>query len=254
MKYIDIHCHLNFPEYDSDRDGVISRAQEEEVGMIIVGTDLESSKKAIEIAERYENIWATVGMHPTETAEAFEYEKFLELAKNKKVVGIGECGLDYFRADENSFKKQEEIFIEHIKLANEVKKPLMLHIRSSKDKNAYKDAFEIVKAHAKVLGNLHFFAGSMEDAKLYLGLGFTFSFTGVITFARNYDEIIKFLPSESLMSETDAPYVSPDPFRGKRNEPIYVREVVKKIEEIRGDSEENIGAQIIDNARKMFAI
>ncbi len=171
------------------------------------------------------------------------------MLKDPKVVAIGECGLDYYRMEPESIEKQKKAFIEQVELANEIGKPLMLHIR-----NAYKDALEILKQYAKVKGDVHFFAGTSEDAKGFLDFGFTLSFTGVITFTHDYDEVIKNIPLDMIMSETDSPYVTPVPYRGKRNEPSYVREVVKKIAEIKGLPEEEVAKAIIANAKRVFAI
>ena len=167
--------------------------------------------------------------------------------QNPKVVGIGECGLDYYRLDSDSIEKQKEAFIAQIELANEFNKPLMLHIRQ-----AYQDALAILKEHTKVKGNIHFFAGSLEEAKAFIELGFTLSFTGVITFTHDYDEVIKNIPLEMIMSETDAPYVAPVPYRGKRNEPVYVSEVVKRIAEIKNLPESEVAEAIISNARRVY--
>ena len=130
----------------------------------------------------------------------------------------------------------------------------MLHLRNGEGKSAYKDAYEIIARRSKVLGNLHFFAGSIEEAKPFLDLGYSFSFTGVVTFARNYDEVVKYLPLDRIMSETDCPYVSPIPYRGKRNEPANVIEVVKAIAKIRDEDEDSVAKQLVANARKFFGI
>jgi TatD DNase family protein len=257
MKYIDIHCHLNLEQFDLDYKEAIARAQEKEVGMIVVGTNLKTSEKAVKIAEENENIWAIVGLHPTEIpCEQFDFDAYRKLAEHKKVVGIGECGFDYFRQGYEMRDKQREIFEEHIAIANEVKKPLMLHLRSGlkPEQNAYRDALEVVKKHAKVHGDVHFFAGSLEESKEFLDLGFRLSFTGVITFARNYDEIIKNTPLNMIMSETDAPFVAPIPYRGQRNEPAYVVEVANTIASIKGESAEKTLAHLVDNTRKLFSI
>lgn len=254
MKYIDIHSHLNFPDYENDLAEVISRAQKAEVGMIIVGTDCPMSEKAVKIAEGYKDIWATIAIHPTHTKDVVDFSILEKLAKQTKVVAIGECGLDYFRGEETEFEKQKKIFIKHIDLANEVNKPLMLHIRSGNDRSAYKDAHEIIRSNSKVLGDIHFFAGNAEEAKLFLDLGFYFSFTGVITFARNYDEVIKYIPIDRIMSETDCPYVTPAPHRGKRNEPVFVTEIANTIAMIKGLPLEKTHEQLVFNAVKMFSL
>lgn len=277
-KYIDIHSHVNFKAFDEDRDAVIKRALEAGTWVINVGTQIDTSRKAIDIAHQYEEgVYAIIGLHPIHTGasfhdekelgeggveftsrgEVFDKEKYIELCKDDKVVGIGECGLDYFRLEEESIEKQKQAFIEQIEVANEVGKPLMLHIRNNpedKSRNAYSDALDILKQHAKVKGDVHFFAGNADDAKGFVDFGFTLSFTGVITFAHSYDEVIKNTPLDMIMSETDAPYVAPVPYRGKRNEPIYVSEVVKKIAEIKGLPESEVAEAIIANAKRVFDI
>ncbi len=284
-KYIDIHSHVNFSAFDVDRDEVISRALAADTWIINVGTQADTSKKAIEMANKYpEGVYAIIGLHPIHTGASFHDKKELgeegkeftsrgenfdkstyrEMLKDPKVVGIGECGLDYYRCDEDSILKQKKAFIEQIEIANEFGKPLMLHIRNNEKAelvvgnhgmyNAYSDALTILKEHAKVKGDVHFFAGNWQEAKDFLDFGFMLSFTGVITFTNDYDEVIKNTPLEMIMSETDSPYVTPAPFRGKRNEPIYVSEVVKKIAKIKGLPETEVGEAIIKNARRLFRI
>lgn len=258
MKYIDIHSHLNFPEYDADREAVLARMAESETGTITVGTDLETSRGAVALAESHENIWACIGVHPVDNpSRVFEAEKFAELVTHPKVVAIGECGLDYFHADKNDTEeiaRQEKLFRDQIEFALEYDKPIMIHSRS-----AYPELLAILeplkKLHGgKLRGDVHFFAGTLEEAQRFWNIGFLTSFTGVITFARTYDEVIKAAPLEMLMSETDAPFVSPVPHRGKRNEPSFVPEVVKKIAEIRGEEEGVVEKALIDNAARLFQI
>lgn len=272
-EFIDIHAHLNFAAFDADRDEVIKRAHDAGVWMINVGTQKDTSRKAVELAGKYEKgVYAIVGLHPIHTAKSYHDEKelgeggkeftsrgevydisyYLELAKHPKVVAIGECGLDYYRLTPETKKKQQENFVQQIALANEVGKPLMLHVRSGSGRSAYRDALAILKSNAKVKGNFHFFAGSWEEAKEILNCGFSISFTGVITFARDYDEVIKNVPLDRILSETDCPYVTPAPFRGKRNEPLYVREVVKAIAAVRGEDLEKVSRALVANALKFF--
>src|SRR3989344_3899631 len=277
-KYIDIHSHVNFKAFDVDRDEVIKRALDNDTWVINVGTQIDTSKKAIEIANQYEEgVYAIIGLHPIHTGasyhdekelgeggkeftsrgEIFEKESYKELFKNQKVVGIGECGLDYYRCTSESIEKQKKAFIEQIKLANEFSLPLMLHIRNNPEEkkyNAYRDALELLKKYSNVKGDVHFFAGSAEDAKNFTDFGFTLSFTGVITFTKDYDEVIKNTPLDMIMSETDAPYVTPAPHRGKRNEPLYVREVVKRIAEIKSLPEPEVASAIVANAKRVFKI
>jgi len=279
MKYIDIHCHLDFPDYDFDRGEILTEMKKQGIGAITIGTDLESSKKAVELAEANENIWACIGIHP----EIFLEEKsenniegtLLELEnliKNPKVVGIGECGLEYFVMKKaETGKRQKELFEAQIKLALKYDKPLMLHIRSSSKNNfdAYEEALEILGNYKKdfgekLRGNVHFFAADTFIAQKFLDFGFSMSFTGVVTFlpsrssaqvgTHDYDEVVKYLPLDSIMSETDAPFVAPVPFRGQRNSPVYVSEIVKKMAEIKGETIEKMSAIILENARRLFGI
>ncbi|QQR64826.1 TatD family hydrolase [Candidatus Kaiserbacteria bacterium] len=257
FRYIDIHTHLNLDAFDVDGEEVGERTRAEGVAYINIGTGKATSEKAVALAHEAEGVFATVGMHPTHTsgehAETFEYEDFRSLARNEKVVAIGECGLDYFRVDKEMKGEEEAVFLKHIQLANEVGKPLMLHIRPSEGSmDAYHDALRHLKAHAKVLGNVHFFAGTYAVAKQFWDIGFTTSFTGVITFASQYDEVIKNAPLAMLHAETDAPYVAPVPYRGKRNEPRYVKEVYKRIATIRGEDEEKVRCALLENARRVF--
>ncbi len=251
MKLLDIHAHLNFPQYDADRQAVIKRTVEAGCGVINVGTDLKTSREVIKLAEQYPDFYATVGFHPDEcqgltlTEEA--WRELAELAKHEKVVAIGECGLDYFRL-EGEIEKiklyQRQGFEKQIELAVKINKPLMLHIRDS-----YDDVLAILKNFPRARGNAHFFAGSLPQAKRFLDLGFTLSFTGVITFTHDYDKLIKFIPLDRLMAETDAPYVAPAPYRGQRNEPLYVAEVIKRLAEIKGVSQEAMMARTLATAR-----
>ncbi len=273
MKYIDIHGHLNFVAYDEDREEAIKRATDLEVAMITVGTEYGTSKSALELAKRYRSMYAVAGLHPVHTSrshhdsqelgskdavfsegEEVDMDKYLAMARDPKVVAIGESGLDYYHAEDGSEGKQVRVFEKMIDIANEVGKPLMLHIRNGSGKSAYRQAHDIISGRAKVKGNLHFFAGDLEEARLFLDLGYTFSFTGVVTFARNYDEVVRYLPLDRIMSETDCPYVSPVPHRGKRNEPSYVIEVVKAIAKIRGEDEEIVRKQLVANAERYFGI
>lgn len=275
MNYYDCHTHVNFVAFKDDAEATITRAQEAGVGMILVGTQFDTSADGVRVAESHDDVYASIGLHPihstksyhdekelgeggkefTSRGEVFDMEKYVALGQSPKVVAIGECGLDYYRLEGDTKKVQEEAFIQQIELANRLGKPLMLHIRSSQGaQDAYDDALALVKAHAKVSGDVHFFAGNWETAKKWLDSGFTLSFTGVLTFARDYDEVIKNAPLDMLLSETDAPYVSPKPYRGKRNEPAYVVEVVKAIAEIRGESLEKVRVALAANARRVFGL
>jgi TatD DNase family protein len=255
ISYFDIHSHLNFSGYDADREEVYKRAKDAGVGMITVGVDIGSSKSAVALAEKYADVYATVGLHPTDSpTEEVDSAAYRELAAHPKTVAIGECGLDYYRMEGDTSVRQKAVFENMIDIANEAGKPLMLHIRNGTNRSAYIEALEILKSRSKVKGNVHFFAGSIEEAKPFLDLGYTFSFTGVLTFTHDYDEVVKYLPLESIMSETDCPYVTPTPYRGKRNEPSYVIEVVKAIARIRGEKDAVVAAQLLENAKKFIKI
>ncbi len=267
MKYYDCHTHVNFVAFKDDTDAAMQRAKEADVGMNIVGTQLDTSRDAVALAEQYDHAWATIGLHPIHTGKSYHDEKELgeggktftsrgelfdavayeALAQSPKVVAIGECGLDFYRLEENTKATQIDAFVAQIELANRLQKPLMLHIR-----NAYDDALEVLDAHAKVGGDVHFFAGDWDVAKKFLERGFTLSFTGVLTFTHDYDEVVKNAPLDMLLSETDAPYVAPVPYRGKRNEPAYVPEVVKAIAGIRGGEVEKVAETLAENARRVF--
>lgn len=266
-KLIDAHTHLNFAAFDEDRDFVVRRTLAEGVWCVNVGTQAATARRAIEMAHQYEGMFAAVGQHPIHVdkilhdpdevdektaASHFDYEELKKIAADPKVVAIGECGLDYFHSkDAAEHKKQEEVFRQHVALARELKKPLMIHCR-----DAYDDLLKILKEQKaeEVGGDIHFFAGNWEIAQKFLDLGFHLSFTGVITFARDYDEVVRRMPLERLMIETDAPYVAPAPYRGKRNEPLFVSEVAKKVAELRGLTYNEVAAATVANARKLFDI
>ena len=249
-KLFDIHCHLDLPDFDKDREEVIKRALDAGIGMINVGTDYESSKKAIELAEAYAGIYATIGVHPNELGHLMS--KLKALAKHPKVVSIGECGLDFYRNQGNQ-DNQIELFKQQIELAMEVNKPLMIHCRE-----AHKDLLEILAAFyslhsTRYNGNIHFFSGTWEEAQQYFDLGFTISFAGPVTYDVNrITDIVSRAPVDKIMIETDSPFAAPAPFRGKRNEPFYVQEIARKIAEIKGLTYEEICKITAKNALRSF--
>ncbi len=270
VKYVDAHCHIQFEQYAQDDIELIERMREEGVAGIVVGVDLESSKKAVELAEKHEHLFASVGLHPNRvTDEVFDIGAYRELAKNNKVVAIGECGLDYYRpakVNDEVKRAQIEALRTHIELAAELDKPLIIHARPSKGlpagrqgmMDAYSDLIEILKEekikHPNLRGDIHFFVGGIEEANLLIALGFTISFTAVITFARDYDEVIKAVPLESILSETDAPYVAPSSRRGERNDPLAAVDVVAKIAEIRDEPLETVRTALLANAKRLFIL
>ena len=282
-KYIDTHAHVNINAFKEDTEAVISKCKEEGVAMINVGTQQDTSQRAVELAESHDNCYAIVGLHPVHTSasyhdeselgenmkaftsrgEEFDIDYYRNLAKSNKVVAIGECGLDYYRLEKDTRAVQEKAFIEQIELANELSLPLMIHTRDAKGNsasakadagvgNVYDDTYEILKAHAKVRGNVHFYAGNYEQAKKFFDIGFSVSFTGVITFAKDYEEVVRNAPLDMIHGETDCPYVAPVPYRGQRCEPWMVQEVYKKIASIQGEDEEVVRVQLVENARHLY--
>lgn len=280
MKYIDTHCHLNFAAYHGDLQEVINRTIEQQVAVINIGTQAETSLQAVHLAQDNEYFWAIIGLHPIHTTasfhdsdelgnegqeftsrgEVFNPEYYRELLQsNSKIVGIGECGLDYYRIEAQTKEVQERAFRSQIELAIEYDLPLMLHVRPSQNSyDAYIDVLEILREYKKdtptLRGQVHFFAGTKELIDQFLALDFYISFTGVVTFAPMYTELIAHVPLNKILSETDAPYVSPVPFRGTRNEPIHVQEVVKKISEIHNIDSDVLAIQIKENARQLYGI
>lgn len=256
MKYIDAHCHLQFDAYDEDREEIISQMKEEDIHAITVGVDFNSSQQAIDLAQKHEHIYATVGMHPCYVEkEAFNKEKFLDIAKDNAVVAIGECGLDYFREeDKNVQTLQKEVFIQQVEIAQELKKPLMIHGRPSKDSyDAYEDIIEILKEY-DVTGNIHFFVGSSDIRDQFEELGFTVSVTGVITFTDDYNDMVTAAKQDFLLAETDSPYVAPKPHRGERNSALNVVHVYTKIADLWEISEEEAQKILTANTRRIFGL
>lgn len=265
IQYIDIHSHLNFKEYDGDREEVIQRMKEEGVATITIGTSLETSRSAVALSNQHENIFACVGIHPNDDEESMgtiDTKILEELIQDPKVVAVGECGMDFGRDGkmdgispedfDNKKEKQQKLFEEQIKLAVKYGKPLMIHARNSnaaiiKILKTYKE-----EAGEKLRGNAHFFTGTVEEAKQYFELGFSISFTGVITFTHDYDEVIKSTPLGSLHAETDSPFVSPVPFRGRRNDPVKVIEVVKTMAKIKEIPLEELKKALLSNAIAKF--
>ena len=254
--FVDVHSHVSFKEFDTDRTEVLTRMRQANVSTITVGVDSKSSRAAVELAKHEEGVYAAIGLHPADnTVEQFASEDFAELVSDPKVVAIGECGLDFFRRDgilPEERKRQKEEFNAQIAFALEYDKPLMIHCRS-----AHEEVIAILTEHKKAAGehlrgNIHFFTSTLDIATRYINLGFTISFPGVVTFAREYDEAVRGIPLSSIMVETDAPYAAPLPHRGKRNEPSFVVETVKKIANLRGEVFEVVAAQLRENVVRVF--
>lgn len=283
-RLFDVHTHVQFHAFKNDADFVVRRAFESGVWMVNVGTGRGTSSDALRIAEQYtDGVYATVGLHPIHTAESFHDEQesdagrggshkekefegeeifdrdfYKKLAVHEKVVAIGECGLDYYRIDNGAgyalrVKKQHQAFMQQLELACELNKPLMIHCRQ-----AFVDLIGMLAACGRLPsgspGIVHFFSGTKQDAAALLDLGFSFSFGGVITFARDYDDAVRYIPLDRVTIETDAPYVAPVPRRGKRNEPAYVAEIAKKIAELKGLSFEEVADRTTENAMSIFKI
>jgi TatD DNase family protein len=290
-KLIDSHAHTQFSDYDGDRREVIERALGAGIWMVNSGADMDSSEKAVKLAEQYkEGVYATVGVHPSEKSAKIHdrefWRKLGELAKSGKCVAVGECGLEYFPDTSADDKRlQAELFEYQINLANEIGKPLVVHCR-----DAYDDLYEILKKNGNKLipersALMHFFSGTVEYADRFLEMGFVFSFGGAATFTpkpgktslaegpastslrgesptclaprrrrADFISLIKRLPIEAILIETDCPYVTPVPLRGQRNEPSFVVHVANKIAEIKGISEREAAEATTENALRFFAI
>jgi len=248
---IDTHAHLDFEQFDKDRDIVIKRAFSSGVERIInIGTNFEASKKSIELAEKYENIYATVSLHPIDVDEEdFNDEKFLELAKHSKVVAIGETGLDYYHQSDKN--KQKEVFKKLIKIAVILDKPIIIHSREADE-----DIISILK-NSKLpskKGVIHCFGKDYNIAKKFLDLGFSISYTGNITYNPQKMSSSKEVPLEKILVETDCPFMAPVPFRGQRNEPAYVRYVAEKIAEIKEISFNEVAEITSQNCFYLFSL
>lgn len=270
MKIIDTHCHIQFDAYDPDRDDVIRKCHERNIGFLVVGCDEESSKKALELVgslPKEREAWCTVGQHPTDTAKPFDYKTFYDLARSsKKVVAIGECGLDYYHLpkEEKEFTVQKEmqkdLFFQHLNLAHELHLPLIIHCR-----DAHEDMIEALMhrfttasvhphQHDREFGVLHCFTGAVNDAQSYLDLGFCISFTGIVAFTKQYDDVVRLVPLEKILIETDSPFLAPPPHRGERNSPEYVEYVARRIGEIKDVPAEEVWRVTTENARRLFGI
>ena len=288
---IDTHAHVNFNAYKDDADEVIQRALDGSIGspqvwMINVGSQYDTSKRAVEMAEKYsEGVYAAVALHPIHLGppkfideeevhpvksrkagaakqqfnrvkfktreEKFDKEKYKKLAASPKVVAIGETGLDYYHAEDEKIKElQKEVFIQHLDLARELNKPVIFHCRK-----AYQDLLDELNTKSYTLKAVcHCFMGKLSQAEEFLKMGFYLGFNGLITYCRDYDKVIKNTPLERILIETDCPYLTPEPHREERNEPLYVKYVAEKIAEIKGVGFEKVTEQITENARELFGL
>lgn len=255
-KLIDTHAHLDDPRFNKDRDDVIARAKGGGLKYIInIGCwNGEGFSSVLDMVDRYPLLYASLGVHPHDAKEANvdTFTSIKELAQHPKVIAIGETGLDY-HYDHSTKDVQRDVFMRHIHLARQLNLPLIIHSRE-----AQKDTMDILKEEgAQTIGGVfHCFSGSYKMAKECLDRGFYLSFTGVVTFqnARNVLEVVKNVPIERIMVETDCPYLSPEPYRGKRNEPTYLVEVVRKVAEIKGLSFEDVARVTTLNALELFGL
>ena len=276
---IDSHSHIQFKTFGEEEKELIKRTLEKGVWMNTVGTQSTTSRKAVEIAEKYEGVFATIGVHPTHVfsteveeegstfksrSEVFDYEFFKELAKSPKVIGIGETGMDGFHIPKNLdkkevFVKQKEVFLLHYKLAQEMNLPLVIHVR-----DAHEELIEVLGELPKpIRGVAHCYTSDWENAQKYLDFGLYLGFTGIVTFPpKKTDpqsqldllEVVKNCPLDKMLVETDAPFLAPQKYRGKKCEPWMVEEVVKFIAEFRGIDEEEFKAQVLKNTKELFNI
>lgn len=254
MQFFDSHAHYNDDAFDSDRKEIITSAYNNDIAkVIVVGSSIESSIQAVEIANEYDYIHAACGIHPSEIKGIDMDEsinKLKEICGNKKVIAIGEIGLDYYW-DKDNKEAQKEAFVKQIKLANELELPIVIHTR-----DAYVDTIDILKnkINSNKRGVFHCCPLNRELVKDALALGYNISFAGVITFknAKNADEIINMVPLDRLQIETDSPYLSPEPFRGTRNNPMNVKLVAQKIANVKGISLEEVAKTTYENTMKMF--
>lgn len=249
MKYVDTHAHLHHIDFDEDREEVFERIRENMEFVVDIGSSLETSQKSVEYANKYDFIYATVGVHPEDIGEYDEkLEKELEiLAQNPKVLAIGEIGLDYYWLTYPK-DRQKEVFIRQLELARKLKKPIVIHSR-----DAMEDTLNILKDYPDITGIFHCYPGSVESAReitkrFYLGIG------GVLTFknAKKLVDVVTEISLDKLVLETDCPYMAPTPFRGKRNEPILVKYVAEKIAELKGINYDEVIKITTENAKKAY--
>ncbi|MCX6740218.1 MAG: TatD family hydrolase [Candidatus Parcubacteria bacterium] len=273
---IDSHAHLTFKDFDPDLEEVIRRSLDCGTQIINASADYETSVQAVDLAQNRDGMWAFIGCHPDELAnEEFNIDKYRKLAlSSKKVVGIGEVGLDYYRLDNNAAEiksEQKEIFLQFINLAQELDLPLVLHGRGKKDDpyGVYDEMLEILKAEvsayakasadrrsmkSEVKGVIHCYGGNLEQVKKFIDLGFYIGITGIVTFknAKELQAIVKEISLDKMLIETDAPFLAPDPYRGQRNEPSYVKYVCQKIAELKELSFDEVAKATHENTCRLF--
>ncbi len=258
---IDTHCHVQFPQFDTDRPEVLARAREAGIGMVAIGTDIQTSRLACELAQDANDVWATVGLHPNDNLdEVFNIDEYRVLAQRQSVVAIGEIGLDYFRTtDASAIATQRERFEEQLQLASELALPVVLHCRDSakqalEKSRAHEDMLSILRSHKMSRGIIHSFTGTSRHAKAYIEEGFFAGLNGIITFVPEYHEMVRSLPFERIVTETDAPYLTPDPKRGKKNEPLYMLYTIETLSKLHNIHVEQAKSILLENAKKALSI
>ncbi|PKM91781.1 hydrolase TatD [Candidatus Falkowbacteria bacterium HGW-Falkowbacteria-1] len=281
--FIDTHCHLNFKDFKDDYYQVAKRALDDQVEMIVVGSEVKTSQRAVDLLDEFgKGVYAAVGLHPIHLQdilvknnnengkyefrskkEDYSEEDYFNLAKsNKRVVAIGEIGLDYYHIGsdvDSEIKKiknlQQEVFYRQLELSKKLDLPAIVHCREAHD-----DLFPILQdfykrnSFKKEWGVIHCFSGDYDLAKKYFEIGLKISFTGLVTFVKDWDEVIKKSPLQKIMIETDSPYLSPEPHRGKRNEPIYVKEVAKKIANIKALDFFTVENELYQQSKTFFSL
>ena len=250
----DTHAHYDDERFDGDREALLAGMPEKNVGLIVnPGCDISSSRTAVALAESFDFVYAAVGIHP-ENCRDFEpgmIDRLRQMAKNPRVVAIGEIGLDYYWAENPPRELQQEVLRRQLRLAEELGLPAIIH-----DRDAHGDTLEMVREFPRVRGVFHCFAGSAEMARERIKMGWMLSFNGAVTFknAKKAPEVIAAVPLEKLMFETDAPYLTPVPHRGERNDSSYVRLVAEKIAQIKGLTPEEVEKATWENGRRFFGV
>ena len=250
----DTHAHYDSGAFNADRMEVLASMPDKGVALILnPGCDLETSKTAVSLANAFDHVYAAVGVHPSdcETYTDEVEEQLRQLAADPKVKAIGEIGLDYYWKDNAPAEVQKAVFHRQMELAEELGLPVIVH-----DREAHHDCLEVVKAHPNVKGVYHCYSGSLEDAKILVKLGWMISFTGVVTYknARKSLEVIEWLPMDAIMIETDSPYLTPEPFRGKRNDSGHVHLVAETIARVKGLELEEVERITFENGKRFFHI
>jgi TatD DNase family protein len=282
--FIDTHAHVNFAAFKDDADEVIRRSLDNNTWMVLVGAELRTSNRALDYANKYEKgVYAAVGLHPVHLnsglvdtaeegipdgfvsrAEEFNYDSYEKIAKFDKVVAIGEIGLDYYRLDPTKDlpamkKQQQEVFAQQLLLARSLDLPAIIHCRQAHDDlllilQEFKKEYSRIIPTDRPWGVIHCFSGDEDLAWKYFKLGLLISFTGLVTFSKQWDDVIRKIPLDKMMIETDTPYMTPEPYRGQRNEPILVQYVANRIADIRGIKLEKVAEVTTATARAFFRI